>query len=105
MIRSLYYAQDGTVQTDLDPAEYSAVLVDGEGLLWVDLQDEPNEVCEPILREAFGFHPLAVDDALEETHVPKVDDWGDYLYLVRLALAFPVVASRLKRAFVGLSTA
>jgi magnesium transporter len=30
----------------------------------------------------FGFHPLAVSDALDEMHVPRVDDWGDYLYLV-----------------------
>jgi magnesium transporter len=34
------------------------------------------------MEEIFGFHPLAVDDALEQTHVPKVDDWGKYLYLV-----------------------
>jgi magnesium transporter len=32
--------------------------------------------------EKFGFHPLAIDDALQETHVPKLDDWGDYLYIV-----------------------
>jgi len=40
------------------------------------------------LRETFGFHPLAVDDALEEVHVPKLDDWGQYLYLVLHAVAF-----------------
>jgi hypothetical protein len=26
------------------------------------------------LRETFGFHPLAVEDALQEVHVPKLDD-------------------------------
>jgi len=36
----------------------------------------------------FRFHPLAVDDALEETHTPKVDDWGDYLYIVLNAMNF-----------------
>ena len=30
----------------------------------------------------FHFHHLAVEDALQETHVPKVDDWGNYLYIV-----------------------
>ena len=34
------------------------------------------------LRDVFHFHPLAVEDALQETHVPKVDDWGAYLYIV-----------------------
>jgi magnesium transporter len=42
---------------------------------------EPTEIAEPILR-GFNFHPLAIDDALQETHTPKIDDWGDYIYLV-----------------------
>jgi magnesium transporter len=66
----------------LRPEEFSAALQDAEGLLWVDFAGEPPDACEPILRETFGFHPLAVDDALEEVHVPKVDDWGQYVYLV-----------------------
>jgi magnesium transporter len=32
--------------------------------------------------QGFGFHPLAIDDALQETHAPKLDDWGNYLYIV-----------------------
>jgi magnesium transporter len=59
-----------------------------EGLLWIDLVSEPPDACRPILRETFGFHPLAVEDALEEAHVPKVDDWGQYVYLVLHAVAF-----------------
>ena len=35
----------------------------------------------PIL-QSFNFHHLAIDDALQETHAPKIDDWGDYLYIV-----------------------
>jgi magnesium transporter len=50
-------------------------------MLWVDFIGEPVETAEPILR-SFGFHPLAIDDALQETHTPKVDDWGEYLYIV-----------------------
>ena len=82
MIRALYRTQDGDLRTDLSPDGFAAALEDTDGLLWVDLLDEPPDVCEPILRETFGFHPLAVDDALEEAHVPKVDDWDQYLYLV-----------------------
>jgi len=56
--------------------------------MWVDLFGEPKEICSPLLRETFGFHPLSVDDALEETHVPKVDDWGQYIYVVLHSLVF-----------------
>jgi magnesium transporter len=88
MIRSLYRTQDGHIRTDLRPDEFAAALEDAGGLLWVDFSGEPPEACEPILRETFGFHPLAVDDALEEAHVPKVDDWGRYLYVVLHAVVF-----------------
>ena len=88
MIRSLYRAQDGGLRADLKPDEFAMALQDAGGLLWVDLAAEPSEACAPILRETFGFHPLAVDDALEESHVPKVDDWGQYVCLVLHAVAF-----------------
>jgi len=88
MIRCVYCAPDGHLRTDLELDEFAAVMQEVEGLLWVDLVDEPKEACLSVLRETFGFHPLAVDDALEETHVPKVDDWGQYLYLVLHAVVF-----------------
>jgi magnesium transporter len=61
-----------------------------QGTLWVDFQAEPIENCEPILRDIFHFHPLAIDDALRETHIPKVDDWGKYLYIAFHAVGFTV---------------
>jgi magnesium transporter len=88
MIRSLYRAPDGRLDTDLPPEAFSTALQTPGGLLWVDLEGEPPEVCEPILRDVFGFHPLAIDDALQETHVPKVDDWGEYLCIVLHAVTF-----------------
>jgi len=81
MIRILHRSAEGTLRTDLTPAELPAAFADTSGLLWVDFESEPPEVCQPILTEVFGFHALAVDDALVETHVPKVDDWGTYLYI------------------------
>jgi magnesium transporter len=88
MIRSLYYTRDGRVRADLAPEAFPAALQDAQGLLWIDMSCEPAEVCEPILRQVFGFHPLAVDDALNESHVPKIDDWGQYLYLALHAVVF-----------------
>jgi len=51
-------------------------------------------MCEPILRDEFNFHPLAVDDALAESHHPKVDDWGSYLYLVLHGVVFDNAADQ-----------
>jgi len=88
MIRTLYRSRDGQLRTDVRPEEFAAILADGGGLLWADFVGEKPEDCEPILRNVFRFDPLAVDDALQESHVPKLDDWGDYLYIVLHAVAF-----------------
>lgn len=81
MIRSLYYKPGQPIRTNVPPAEFNRLIRDRRGILWVDFIGEPAESAEPILR-GFGFHPLAIDDALQETHTPKVDDWGDYIYVV-----------------------
>jgi magnesium transporter len=70
--------------TSLD--ELAAVLADPNQIVWLDFENEPVDSAEPILLNTFKFHHLAVDDALEETHVPKIDDWGDYLYIVLNAI-------------------
>ena len=88
MIRSLYHTQDGQCRFDLAPEGFAAAIEDDTALLWVDMQGEPSDKAEPILRETFHFHPLAIDDALRESHVPKVDDWGEYLYLVLHSVVF-----------------
>lgn len=95
MIRLLYRTADGKLRDDLTERDIATALRDEQGLLWVDLIEEPAETCAPLLLETFGFHPLAVDDALEERHVPKVDDWTSYLYVVLHAVAFDPHADRL----------
>jgi magnesium transporter len=87
MIRALYFS-NGQIHTDLDVNGFPQALLDMKGMLWVDFEETPSETDEPILRNVFGFHPLAVDDALQETHVPKLDDWDRYLYIVLQALNF-----------------
>lgn len=81
MIRSLYYMPGKAIRKDISPNEFPELTQDQQGLLWVDFVSEPPEICLPILQR-FGFHPLAIDDALQESHVPRLDDWGDYLYIV-----------------------
>lgn len=80
MIRSLYYVEGKPIQKDIPPEEFPVLIQNKQALLWVDFVGEPPDNCLPIL-QSFGFHPLAIDDALQETHSPKLDDWGDYLYI------------------------
>ena len=48
----------------------------------------PAARAEELLAAIFEFHPLAIDDALQEAHVPKIDDWDEYVYLVLYGVDF-----------------
>jgi len=91
MIKTIYYL-NGKTQTDLTLEEVKNVLLQKQGVLWVDLVQTPYKESEDILLNLFGFHPLAVSDALDEIHVPRVDDWGEYLYLVIHSIKFDMMA-------------
>jgi magnesium transporter len=82
MIRTMYRSGKGGFTTDVPPSHWRVALRDGDGLLWVDIENELPDKIDPLLREAFNFHPLAIDDALRESHVPKIDNWGEYAYAV-----------------------
>ena len=88
MLRAIYYKGNGDLLTDITPNEYAAALQDISGVLWVDFGGEDPVASEDILLQTFKFHPLAVDDALHETHVPKVDDWEQYIYIAMHAISF-----------------
>lgn len=58
-----------------------------EETIWIDIYNESEENSVRILKNIFGFHPLAIEDAVkhftEETvHHPKIDDFDSYLFIV-----------------------
>jgi magnesium transporter len=81
MIRTILFSLSGQIQT-ITPDQIAADLKKEDKFLWLDMGADSEEIGKPLLQEVFGFHPLAIDDAFQETHVPKVDDWDSYLYMV-----------------------
>ncbi|MCA1563545.1 MAG: magnesium/cobalt transporter CorA [Acidobacteria bacterium] len=60
----------------------------GSGVwVWVDL-DKATAAESRILTDTFHFHELAVEDALAESHHPKIESYGDYLYLILHGINF-----------------
>ena len=82
MFRAMHYSKDGQLHTEVSLIDVAFALQEPESIVWADFATTPPEEDEPILRKTFNFHPLAIDDALQESHVPKIDDWGQYLYIV-----------------------
>ena len=56
-------------------------LLDGGEFFWLDVH-EPEESDLEILGDEFGFHPLALEDSARFEQRPKVDNYGDYIFLV-----------------------
>jgi magnesium transporter len=81
MLRIMCF-KEGMIHTDVSLEEVKTYLPNAGILMWIDFEDTQPEVDEPIMREVFGFHPLAIEDALQQSHIPKLDDWEDYLYIV-----------------------
>jgi magnesium transporter len=85
IVRATFRDGAGTMHLEWPPEKIPEAVRDRSGIVWVDFlaaKEEHTREVETWLHEVFQFHHLAVEDALRETHVPKVDDWGTYLYIV-----------------------
>jgi magnesium transporter len=67
----------------LDRIDRQAIagLLDRDEYFWLDLSGLAEQEIEE-LRDAFGFHPLALEDTLKRRQRPKLDDFGEYMFLV-----------------------
>jgi magnesium transporter len=97
-IRVVVRDAQGKLHLDWPHGRLREVLDDPKAVVWVDIDDRSSAITEiePLLRDVFHFHPLAIDDALQESHVPKVDDWGSHLYLVFHSVDFDPDTTRIQ---------
>ncbi len=54
---------------------------DPEVTLWLDLES-PSEQESAVLGEVFHFHPLAIEDALQDYGHPKIDTFDDHVFMI-----------------------
>lgn len=64
----------------IDREEISGLLKRDE-YFWLDLTG-PGEDEVSQLADLFSFHPLALEDTLKRNQRPKLEDFGDYMFLV-----------------------
>ncbi|HWQ12011.1 MAG TPA: magnesium/cobalt transporter CorA [Roseiflexaceae bacterium] len=85
---------DGHFVRHLNPAEISDLIARPGQFVWLDIQD-PQESDAALLKEEFGFHPLAIEDAVRHQERPKVDTYEGYYLLVFYALGYDTAHNRL----------
>ena len=88
MISSFVFSDGKVVGTDLEIDALRLVRSDKGLFLWVDLSDPTPEEIKDVLETLFAFHPLAIEDCVTPTDVPKLEDYDDYIFLVMHAVDF-----------------
>jgi magnesium transporter len=81
MIKAVYGGPGKRPVESTNEAEIAAWFKEGTGCLWVDLES-PTDDERLILDRVFGFHKLAIEHSLAQSNHPRIDDYGDYFYLV-----------------------
>lgn len=61
-------------------------------MLWVDLAAPTEAEIKQVLQDVFAFHPLAIEDCVADSPLPKLEDYDDYLYLVMHAVDYSQTA-------------
>jgi magnesium transporter len=80
--QAYYLSPKGDFKKDLDEAEIKAAFESKKGLLWVDIE-KTTETDSQLMSQTLGLHPLAVEDCISRNiHSPKIDDFGDYLFII-----------------------
>lgn len=79
---------------DIDPGWLAP---DSKVRIWADVQ-QPTPDDGRILRDLFGIHPLAVEDALGQTDFPKVEIYDGILYVVLHGCTITLCGSRTRRS-------
>ena len=122
MISIITYDKAGAIRRhELDELRglIAAATSDETMTIWVDLDRPTEEEENVVLRDAFGFHHLAIHDCRREKldqdhgdHLPKVEDFQSYLFVIINAVELSdvepprtndnrVVATRQLNAFLG----
>jgi magnesium transporter len=80
-MRALLCTVHGTLQAAPDEEEIDHFIADRDNLLWLDV-DTADTPDLGVLRREFGFHELALEDAVRPHQRPKIDVYDGFTFIV-----------------------
>src|SRR5690242_11894368 len=76
------YDEDNLLETKVEPAELADKIRLYRGTIWINLSGLGDvEVMEQIGKR-FNLHPLVLEDIFNTEQRSKLEDYGDYIYIV-----------------------
>jgi len=88
MITTLVYRDSKFSAHNPPPETLVALRTEPGTLLWVDLSAPTEEEIKLVLETTFAFHPLAIEDCVTDSPLPKLEEYEDHLYLVMHAVDY-----------------
>ena len=103
--KAYYLSPGGELKHDLTAEEIKTAFESRQGLLWVEIA-ETTEEDGKFLEQTFNFHHLAIEDCVSPLiRPPKIDDFGDYIFLIvhgiNYAVESEIVATAELAIFLG----
>jgi magnesium transporter len=77
--------RDGRLLCEADATTATPKLEQKGDFVWIGLR-EPDDALLNTISNNFGLHELAVEDALDARHLPKMESYGDHLFVVARTL-------------------
>ena len=88
MIQSVVY-RDSKFVADCPPPEALATLrQDPAVMLWVDLAEATDAEIRLVMQDLFAVHPLTIEDCIQDTPLPKFEEYENYVYIVAHAVDY-----------------
>jgi magnesium transporter len=81
----VFQRQQVEALTDLD--QISELLMQPRTLIWLDLE-QPTATEVALLHNEFGFHPLAIEDAIQTHERPKIETYPGYYLIIFYSIEY-----------------
>lgn len=88
MIKTFLYTETKGLEEDVPIERLKEAFSDINTVLWIDLDAPTEDQINKILKDLCQFHPLAIEGCIHSISRPKLDDFGDYIFMILHAINF-----------------
>lgn len=88
MIQTLVYRDNRYAGANPPEDQLAALRADPAVMLWVDVSEAPDDEARRVLGDCFAVHPLTIEDCLQDSPLPKIEQYENYLYVVMHAVDY-----------------
>ncbi len=82
----IHYDPSGVEEREIETPEECDPYSERPGVTWINVEGLTNVAMLESLGRTFGLHPLALEDVLNCGQRPKIEDYGDYQFVIMRSL-------------------